>query len=158
MLLRCRALTVLFIIFALTGMLFGISCGSDGTALDTEGEQLSDEDSQYLELWREASFALLDFTMVELEAITEEEEPSLTELASTFQDKRDAFQTVLSNLNQASAPSSLDEYHSQIVTLYREALNNMDLMIDAANQNDEAAFMEAKAQLIDTLEQTTEVS
>ena len=157
---RYRSLMIFFTIFLLTGTLFGISCGGDETASNAEGEQLSDEESQYLELWREAAAALLDFTMVELEAVTEdeEEEPSLTELASKFQDKRDAFQAALSNLEQVSAPSSLAEYHSQIMTLYQEALDSMDLMIDAADQNDEATFVEAKARLIDTLEQTTEVS
>ena len=160
MLFRNRSLMIFFTIFLLTGMLFGISCGGDETASNAEEEQLSDEESQYLELWREAASALLDFTMVELEAITEdeEEEPSITELASTFQDKRDAFQAALSNLEQVSAPSSLVEYHSQIMTLYQEALDNMDSMIDAASQNDEATFVEAKARLIATLEQTTEVS
>jgi hypothetical protein len=118
---------------------------------------LSSEESQYLDLWRAAAVALIDFSMVELEALTAEpdEEPALTELAVTYQDKRDAFEAALLDLEQASAPSSMAEFHTQIVPLYQEALDNMDSMIDAASQDDEASFLEAKAELIDTIDKTS---
>jgi hypothetical protein len=95
--------------------------------------------------------------MVELDALTAEpdEEPALTELAVTYQDRRDAFKAVLLDLEQASAPSSLAEYHTQIIPLYQEALDDMDSMIDAASQDDEASFLEAKAELIDTIDKTS---
>ena len=154
-----RPVTVLLIICLITGALLAVSCGGGTTASDAESGQLSAEESDYLEVWDKTAAALLDFSMVELEALDgdTEEMPSLTELVSPYQDKRDAFQAALQALERASVPSSLADYHSQLIPLYRGALDDMDSIIDAASQDDEASFMEAKAGLIDTLEQTTEI-
>ena len=151
-----RSRTFLFLLAGclIFSLAVAISCGGGGTAPAASGEALSSEESQYLDLWRVAAVALIDFSMVELEALTAEpdEEPALTELAVTYQDKRDAFEAALLDLEQASAPSSMAEFHTQVIPLYQEALDNMDSMIDAASQNNEASFLEAKAELIDTIE------
>jgi len=157
---RCRISCCLLVGCILLIMAVAVSCGGGDTTPAASGEALSSEESAYLELWQEAAVALIDFSMVELDALTAEpdEEPALTEIAGTYQDRRDDFEAALLDLEQASVPSSLAGYHTQLVPLYREALDNMDSMIDAASQNDEASFLEAKAGLIDTIDKAAAVT
>ena len=149
---RSRAKTVL------VGLLLVCLLGSGLTALSCESDQieetLSSEEFRYVKLWQEASTALVQFTLAELETSRTAEGSSLAKLANTYREKRDAFQAALTGLEGAESPSSLSEFHSQIIPLYREILEAMGLMIGAADQGDETELLIARAKLIDAMEKT----
>ena len=148
-----KRILIILLLGCLLGVgLSGLSCGGKEAE-----EAVAPEESQYLELWQQASAALVEFSFADFEARQETEEPSLAKLATLYQEKRDAFQTALTNLEGATPPSDLTEFHTQIIPLYREILESMNLMANAASQNDETALLEARAKFIDTMERVTAV-
>jgi len=145
----------------LIGLLLGCLLGVGLSSLSCGGkeaeEAVAPEEAQYLELWQQASAALVEFSFADFEVRRENKESSLSELATLYREKRDAFQTALTSLEGATPPPNLSEFHTQIIPLYREILESMNLMVNAASQNDETALLEARAKFIDTMERVTAV-
>ena len=145
----------------LIGLLLGCLLGAGLTGFSCRGQEAEEavapEELQYVELWQQASAALVEFSFAEFEALQEGEEPSLANLATLYWEKRDAFQSTLASLEGATPPPNLVEFHTQIIPLYQEILESMNLMVNAASQNDETALLEARAKFIDTMEKITAV-
>lgn len=143
----------------LIGLLLGCLLGVGLSSLSCGGKETEEvvapEEAQYLELWQQASTALVEFSFADFEVRRENKESSLSELATLYREKRDAFQTALTSLEEATPPPNLTEFHTQIIPLYREILESMNLMVNAASQNDETALLEARAKFIDTMERVT---
>jgi len=145
----------------LIGLFLGCLLGAGLTGLSCGGEKAEEavapEEAQYLELWQQASTALVEFSFAEFEALQEGEEPPLANLATLYQEKRDAFQSTLTSFEGVTPPPDLTGFHTQIIPLYQEILESMNLMVNAASQNDETALLEARAKFIDTMEKVTAV-
>jgi hypothetical protein len=145
----------------LTGLLVGCLLITGLSVLSCQGEEAEEavtpEESQYVELWQQVSTALVEFSFAEFEASQEAEEPSLVQLATLYREKRDAFQTSLASLEGATPPPDFTGFHTEIIPLYQEILESMDLMVNAARQEDEAALLEARAGFIDAMEEAAAV-
>jgi len=139
----------------LIGLWLGCLLGVGLSSLSCGGKEA--EEAQYVELWQQASTALVEFSFADFEVRRENKESSLSELATLYREKRDAFQTALTSLEGATPPPNLTEFHTQIIPLYRGILESMNLMVNAASQNDETALLEARAKFIDTMERVTAV-
>ena len=89
-------------------------------------------EAQYSELLCDLTAAFVDFTSHDLECSVQDEEPDAQDLAT----KRDRFRTVLLELEQMTPGPEYVGLHDVCVPLFGQVLDGMDMMVEAAENND----------------------
>jgi hypothetical protein len=106
-----------------------------------------DLEAQYGGLVNDLSASLVDFTAFDL-ASSVEGRQAPRELAV----RRDRFRTALLELQEMSPPSEFKKFHVDTLPLYDQVLQGMDIIVEAATENDRAKAFSGRILLAEATE------